>query len=726
MLKTFIQALIKIKDSILVILKRILSLLKLFIFGKSNKEPNKIALAFEKHAFLYQIPLSLLLCFCIEWMSRRSFLGACSFVRWHLGPFLYNSFIIFVFYMLVFLGTKRTAIRFLVTGFFVIMGAINGVVLSNRVTPFGFTDINMVGDLLTMQDSQYFSAQEAFLVILCLLAFLLILLRFTFSGTKTTPKHKLVSRIAVVVLSFALLWPTTFVLQHTKILTSYFGNLAQGYLDYGYLYGFSTSMLDRGISKPIAYSDTVVSKIIASDDNGPTSLTSEDGPNVIIVLLESYFDPTEAKFLSFSEDPIPYYHMLQQNFSSGHLTVPVVGAGTCNTEFEVLTGMSCQFFGPGEYPQKTVLKKRSCESVADIMGGLGYGTHVVHDNGGNFYSRANAFSQMGFDSFISKELLDITEYTPIKSWPTDDVLIQATTDSLDDTEGPDFVYTITVGTHGAYPNYKVLDNPAIKVTAEGKTQEEAYMWEYYVNQLHTMDKWIENYIKMLSARDEDTLLIMFGDHLPTMGLTADEVECGDLFKTGYVTWNNFDMPKEDADLTSYQLASEYLGRLGVHDGTIINYNQKRMAENVPAGSIRYMTGLEQLQYDLLYGKRYAYDGEDPYPASDLEMGINDIEIDRMYAFGGKVYIYGKNFTNWTKVFVNDVKVATTYKSGEVLTINLDSISNGDKVVVNAMGSGDTIFRSSNSMTFVDPNLELAEDDDGLDFDLSDSETPITE
>ena len=93
LLKTFIQALIKIKDSILVILKKILSLLKLFIFGKSNKEPNKIALAFEKHAFLYQIPLSLLLCFCIEWMSRRSFLGACSFVRWHLGPFLYNSFI---------------------------------------------------------------------------------------------------------------------------------------------------------------------------------------------------------------------------------------------------------------------------------------------------------------------------------------------------------------------------------------------------------------------------------------------------------------------------------------------------------------------------------------------------------------------------------------------------------------------------------------------------------
>ena len=46
------------------------------------------------------------------------------------------------------------------------------------------------------------------------------------------------------------------------------------------------------------------------------------------------------------------------------LTVPVVGAGTANTEFEVLTGMSSRFFGPGEYPFQTCLKDQTVESVA--------------------------------------------------------------------------------------------------------------------------------------------------------------------------------------------------------------------------------------------------------------------------------------------------------------------------------------------------------------------------
>ena len=115
------------------------------------------------------------------------------------------------------------------------------------------------------------------------------------------------------------------------------------------------------------------------------------------------------------------------------MTVPVVGAGTANTEFEVLTGMGLQFFGTGEYPYKTILKETDCESIASDLSKLGYGTHVVHNNGGNFYSRANAFSMMGFDTFTSKELMNITEYTPLGSWPTDDILVDETIKSMDAT-----------------------------------------------------------------------------------------------------------------------------------------------------------------------------------------------------------------------------------------------------------------------------------------------------
>lgn len=92
---------------------------------------------------------------------------------------------------------------------------------------------------------------------------------------------------------------------------------------------------------------------------------------------------------------VPNFHKLYQNYTSGYLEVPVVGAGTANTEFEILTGMGMQFFGLGEYPYKTILKQTNCESIASDLSEIGYGTHVVHNNGGNFYSRRNAFLKDG-------------------------------------------------------------------------------------------------------------------------------------------------------------------------------------------------------------------------------------------------------------------------------------------------------------------------------------------
>ena len=73
--------------------------------------------------------------------------------------------------------------------------------------------------------------------------------------------------------------------------------------------------------------------------------------------LETFFDPTTVEWLEFSEDPIPNFHRLMQEYSSGAYKVPSVGAGTANTEFESITGMNLRYFGPGEYPYKTILKK---------------------------------------------------------------------------------------------------------------------------------------------------------------------------------------------------------------------------------------------------------------------------------------------------------------------------------------------------------------------------------
>ncbi len=674
---------------------------------KNSKTLNKYAEFGNKHVVISQIILSMLMIFVMEWLSRHSFISAVEFVTHHLGAYLYNCYLVFTVYSLVFLVKKRTTLRMTISAVWVMLGITNCIILLNRVTPFGYTDLYMIGDLLTMQNTNYFSAQQAALATAAIVVYAIYLVRLFMKDKGQVSKHKFGVRLAFVLALFISIVPVTHALRSAGILTSYFGNLAQGYKDYGYLYGFSTSTFDRGMSKPYGYSDSEIKKIVAETEKPIDDEVSK--PNIIVVLLESMYDVSECDFIETSEDPLPYLHYLEENYSAGHLTVPVVGAGTCNSEFEVLTGMSCQFFGPGEYPQKTILKETDCESFASVLSKQGYGTHVVHNNGGNFYSRANAFSMMGFDTFQSKEMLDITDYTPLGSWPTDDILIDSTVEAMDRTESPDFVYTITVEAHGDYPSHSIIENPPIKVKCNGKTEGQNYQWEYYINMIYNVDDFVRLYVEALDARDEDTLLIMFGDHLPTMGLVENEIATGDLFQTKYFTWNNFGMEKKDADLTSYQLVAEYADRLGIHGGTIGNYHQTKMEEGVKAGSRGYMGDLEMLQYDLLYGKRYAYNGGDDYPASDLEMGVSDVVIDRAYFFDGKLHVYGKNFTKWSKVFVNGQKVTTSYESGQCLTIDKGSVANNDVITVCQMGSNNTVFRESNEYTVVDPNANQDEE-----------------
>ena len=74
--------------------------------------------------------------------------------------------------------------------------------------------------------------------------------------------------------------------------------------------------------------------------------------------------------------------------------------------------------------------------------------------------------------------------------------------------------------------------------------------------IHEVDDFIGDLISAVDRRGEDTIVVMFGDHLPTMGLSDSDMKSGDIFKTKYITWNNMGLPKEDADLTAYQLLSQ--------------------------------------------------------------------------------------------------------------------------------------------------------------------------
>ena len=689
--------------------------------SKQQVEEPKIIKALNRLSLFMHLILSFLVVFLVELFSRRNIASTYTFLDGHTMAFLYNAFLVFCSLLLVYLFRRRTFVRVIIVGFWMFLGIVNGCILSNRVTPFAYTDIKCIPELFSMTaNTNYFTAEQAMIVVLGVVSFVVACTVLFIKGPKYQGQlHWIAVPVAVIAMLFVGIPMTTQAAQNTNILTGYFANIAQGYENYGFIYGFSCSVVDRGMDKPEDYSEETIQNIEKKvhkkrkqqikkekklakkeEKKNPNYKKQEkenEKPNIICVLLESFCDPDEIKFLKVNKDPIPTFHKLEKNYTSGYLTVPVVGAGTANTEFEILTGMSMQHFGTGEYPYKTILKKTACESVASDLADLGYGTHVVHNNGGNFYSRTNAFSMFGFDTFTSKEMLDITKFTPNGSWAEDGIMVPETTNAMNLTTGTDFTYVITVGSHGDYPKQQVIPLPDYQISGV-EDEEKANQWTYYVNQLNEVDTFMHDLIQEVKKRDEKTVIVFFGDHLPTMGLENADMKSNNIYKTKYVTWDNMGLKKADKDLYAYQLMADTLNRVGIHHGTIMKYHQTQMEQK---NQEHYQEGLYELQYDLLYGKKYAYHGEDKYPASDLVMGTQDVELETVSDAmdGEKVLLTGTNFTKWSRVYVNDKKVNTKYFTGGLLAIDRKSIQDGDVVVVNQLGSRDVIFRSSNPCVY---------------------------
>lgn len=663
---------------------------------------NKTMDILNNYSFVFHAILSMLVVFLVEFASRWDVVESFKFITLTPLVFFYNSFIVFASLTLVYMFRRRGFARVLICSFWVILGIINGIVLSNRVTPFGFADLAVLSDLMTMLKT-YISPLMAVLIVVGVSLFVFICSILYAKGPVYKGKQRrIISLISILAIVFMAIPFITSVAQEKNVVASYFTNIAQGYKDYGFVYAFSSGVVDRGMSKPKGYNEEVIAAIqeAVESEKAVTTITSENGPNIITVLLESFVDPYEYNFMTYSQDPTPFFHYLEDNFTSGYMQTPVVGAGTANAEFEILTGMKLQYFGTGEYPYKTIIKETDCESVAAVMKSLGYGTHAVHNNGGKFYSRDNAFSMMGFDSFTSKEMMNITDFTPTDDWAEDSILAEEIIKTLTSTENqPDLTYGITVGSHGVYAEEEVLENPYCEVYGL-ESEADTNKWTYYMHQINKTDQFMQDLCAGLNALDEDTIVVFWGDHLPTMGLEDSDMVSGDIYKTKYVTWNNFGLEENDKDLYAYQLMSDILNTIGVHEGTMVSYHQTQADREYQD----YIDGIEMLQYDILYGERYCYEnGITPYPPTKIVMGIDRIYINDMYLskeVKNRVVIEGSGFTQWSRVFVNGEKVGTEYVSDTEIMISTTRVKSGDEIIVKQLGAKSSVFSSSNSWFYV--------------------------
>lgn len=634
----------------------------------------------------FSVPLQFLGCcvlyLIIEALSRHSLGLAWTYMVESPLIFLYNAFLIFTTSLVVYLFKRRILARMIVGWFWFILGCVNGFLLTSRVTPFTGPDLKLITDALRVLN-KYLSPVMVVVVLVAVACLLLSFVWMFRKGWKFQGKLRYWVNIPLILVGVLAFAGTTKLALDKRLLSNYFGNIAYAYQDYGYPYCLAVTLFDTGINEPNGYSEELMDEIVESEGKIKKTKEKNLDVNILFLQLETFIDPTEINFLKFSEDPIPNFRKLMDEYSSGYYKVPAVGAGTANTEFESITGMSLRYFGAGEYPYKSILKEETCESAAYVLKNRGYGTHAIHNNEANFYGRRSVFSRLGFDTFTSEEYMpDISDTTPM-GWVKDHILTDEIFKAMESTEGPDYVYTISVQGHGDYPTEPVLSNPTIKVTG-AENQERNYAWEYYVNQLYEMDQFIKELTDRLEEFDERVVLVMYGDHLPTMDLKVEDMKNRYLFQTKYVMWSNFKMKEKDKNLAAYQMVAEVFNRLGIHEGTVFNYHQTRK------GTRNYQLDLQSLQYDILYGDRYVYNRENPFEATKLQLGVYPSVFTSIEPAGENSYfVNGENFTASSRLEVNKELMETRFISPTQLLVQNLELEDGDVLDVATQSNSST-------------------------------------
>ena len=620
--------------------------------------------------------ISVLLILVIEVLARHSLTDGIRFVWDHPFLILLSAAILTAFYALALLVPKRNFVWLCITVVIVGLAVTNSILLCFRITPLAATDIALLTSVFEIMGI-YLTVWQ---IILLVLLVLVVIAGLIYLGIRMKKQvyHPLLA-VCNAVISILAVVLMIHIGDARGWLQTEFANLPDAYADNGFVYCFTRSLFDRGISKPDTYDEDTVDNILEDMKKQKTNEV-EEKPNIIFIQLESFMDLKRMQGVTYSEEPTPVYSSLRKTCPGGFLKVPSVGAGTANTEFEILTGMTLDYFGAGEYPYKTVLQDETCESMAYNLRELGYRTGVLHNNTGSFYSRNKVFANLGFDYFVSSEYMENLSYNPI-GWAKDKVLTGQIQHILKATSEPDLIYTITVQDHGKYPT-ELLESPHIKVSGFAPEDEERQnAFTYYVNQCHETDAFLGSLIATLNAFEEPVVLVLYGDHLPNLDITEEELASGNLFQTEYVIWSNkkmledYELSKKNENLYAYQLSAHVLKLLGMNNGLLTKFHQ--MYHNYD----NYKSNLKILQYDMLYGKKEVYDGLSPYEPTDLQMGFDPIRITDVSSVGGSVYVMGKNFTESSFVFIDGKKQDTVFLNENTLMVSDKELEGGEEVYV---------------------------------------------
>lgn len=372
------------------------------------------------------------------------------------------------------------------------------------------------------------------------------------------------------------------------------------YQDNGFLSSFvSTAQLmipqkPKGYSKQIA--DKTVKELASRYDekNGEGSAAkaasdqySQQKPNIVVVMNETFSDLSIYDSIKNAGYDGPQYlkSLYPDSILHGTLQVSAMGGGTCNSEFETLTGNSMAFIGSGVYPYETY--NMNIDNLVSQLKGQGYDTHAIHPAAGSNWNRDGVYSAFGFDTFDDEATF--TGATRFRNRIDDASTYSKTLEYLNGSDTPQFIFDVTLMGHSGYETGLVPEDKRVNCTVDGLDEKNQNKLNEYLATSNEEDAQLKTLIDGIKKSKKPTIVLFFGDHQPALseaigGESDDIVQTETQWQTCYTMWANYDVAGSVKG-TELDTSTSYLSALLCHEAGIPMTDRQKAAyllmEDVP-------------------------------------------------------------------------------------------------------------------------------------------------
>ncbi|MCW2814278.1 MAG: hypothetical protein JWN84_1733 [Nocardioides sp.] len=409
-------------------------------------------------------------------------------------------------------------------------------------------------------------------------------------------------------------------------------NQRANYAANGFVGGFLYNMPTVAMETPQGYDEATMDALTTRYERAAAKVNrNRDGSledvNVVLVLSESFSDPTALEGFELAQDPIPQTRELMEAGSAGTMMAQLLGGGTANMEFEMLTGQSIGLFAPqlSSPYQMLVPEYDQYPSAVGWFEAQGHTPVAVHPYITTFYKRDQVYEVFGFDDFVHDTSMTEQDRIDDNEFISDASAFDEVRRQINDSSAPLLVNLVTMQNH-----IPVDGNYQDPIGVTGVEEAEADRIGNYARGLAHTDDALADFLAKLKQSDEKTVVVFYGDHLP--GIYGSEVldqnpDLG-MYTTPFFLWSSEGTPRKKLPQVSptqflpmlYEMADApvppyfvMLDRLrakipALEQGRFLDPTGRQITvDDLDRQGAKVLADAQLVQYDFSIGERWSVD-----------------------------------------------------------------------------------------------------------------------